>query len=36
VLGFRKGRRMAMSVKKLKSVHPGEVLMEEFLMPLSI
>ena len=27
---------MGMSVKKLKPVHPGEVLMEEFLKPMEL
>jgi addiction module HigA family antidote len=27
---------MVMSVKKLKPVHPGEVLMEEFLKPMGL
>ena len=27
---------MVMSVKKLKPVHPGEVLMEEFLKPMEL
>lgn len=27
---------MVVSVKKLKSVHPGEVLMEEFLKPMEL
>ena len=27
---------MVMSVKKLKPIHPGEVLMEEFLQPMEL
>ena len=27
---------MVMSVKKLKPIHPGEVLMEEFLKPMEL
>jgi addiction module HigA family antidote len=29
-------RRMAMSEEKLKPVHPGEVLLEEFLKPMAL